>query len=281
VTSAATPTRLAFPITPSGASSILDLWTEPSQRVVGNALWISFESDPAVVREFVPEPLELDGSGLVYLYAFDGYGYTDRNTTEFVSAERINFTEAMFWIPCTLNGEPYAYKPFTWVNRDFLAYYGRLLGMPQKWGKVQMTPLHPADPIYNEPHEGVRIALSVENVGLVLRAYVDLGEPADQMPVPMGDDESPGFVGHRHFYDVVTGDLAIDDLVVHWAHGMKLGPIWRGDAWLQFYEAENEEAIRFQPQRMVGGWYVTISFSHDSGPGRRPEVLHDFKAAGR
>ena len=272
------PSGLVFPLTPKGASSILDLWTQESHRVVGNALWIAVESDPEVVREYVPEPLELDGSGLVYIYAFDACGYTDRNLTEFVSPERVSFTEAMFWIPCTLNEEFYIYTPFTWVNRDFVEYFGRLLGMPQKTGNVQMTRFHPADPVYDGPHEGVRVCLSVEKIGLVLRGYIDLQRREEKMPFRMEDDYCPRFVGRRHFYDVVKGRPAIDDIVVHWSEGLRLGPIWGGDAWLQFYDAENEEAIRFQPKRVLGGWFTTISFSHDTGPAHPPEVLHDYLA---
>ena len=47
--------------------------------------------------------------------------------------------------------------PFSWVNRDWLAYLGRHGGMPHKIAKVQMTRFTPADPVYYAPHEGVRL----------------------------------------------------------------------------------------------------------------------------
>jgi preprotein translocase subunit Sec61beta len=276
-----TPAGLAFPVTPSGESSLLNLWTDPSQRVVGDALWIGFEADPDVVREFTPAPLEPDSSGLLYLYAFNGFAFSDRNLSEFVSPERVNFTETMFWVPCTCNGEFYIYTPFTWTNRDYLAYFGRLLGMPQKWGKVQMTPFHPGDPLYSEPHEGVRVCISVENVGLVVRGYLDIRRGNDRMPFRMENDYCPKFAGRRHFFDIVRGEPAVDDLVVHWATGLNMGPVWAGDAWLRFYEAENEEAIRFQPRRVLGGWFVRQSFTHAASEGHPFEVLHDYLAASK
>jgi Acetoacetate decarboxylase (ADC) len=270
------PASLAFPLSANGKSNLLDLWTAPSHRVVGDALWVGFEAEPEVVREFMPEPLEPDPSGLVYVYAFNGYGFTDRSATEFVSPERVNFTECMFWVPCTYEGKFYIYTPFTWTNRDYLAYFGRLLGMPQKLGKVQMTPFHPGDPVYDEPHEGLRICFSVENVGLVLRGYVDLERRDLEMPFRMTNDYCPRFVGRRHFYDIVKQRPAVDDLVVHWSDGLNMGSVFGGDAWLQFYEAENEEAIRFQPRRMLGGWFVRQSFRHAPAAGHPFEVLYDY-----
>jgi Acetoacetate decarboxylase (ADC) len=267
--------RIAFPVTPSGKASLVDLWTESSHRVAGEAVWIGFETDPAVVREFVPEPLEVDDSGLVYLYAFDAVGYTDRSLTEFVSPERVTFAECMIWIPCTWKGERYIFAPFSWTNREFLAYFGRLLGMPQKLGKVQMSRFHPADPVFNEPHEGIRVAVSVENLGLVLRAYLDLKRQDDGMPLLTANGFLPE-VAHRNFYDVVNGRSAIDDLIVHWSDGLTPGPIWAGDAWLRFYEAENEEVIRFQPSRVVGGWFSTLAFRQPTANGHPPAVLYDF-----
>ncbi len=270
------PAKIAFPITPSGASSLLDVWTEPTHRVVGQSLWIAFECDPDVVREYVPEPLELDGSGLVYLYAFDALGYSDRSLTEFVSPARVSFAETMFWIPCTWQGARYTYTPFTWTNRDFLAYFGRLLGMPQKVGRIEMSRFHPAEPTFNEPHEGVRIALSVEKIGLVLRAYVDLQSRVDEMPMLIDNHGFLPQIGRRHFYDVVKSRMTVDDLVVHFSGRVTPGPIWAGDAWLRFYEAENEEAIRFQPTKVVGAWAMSLSFVQPTGIGHPPQVLFDF-----
>ena len=47
-----------YPITPSGKASFLDVVTEPSHRISGDMTVIAFDADPAVVREFTPEPLE-------------------------------------------------------------------------------------------------------------------------------------------------------------------------------------------------------------------------------
>jgi len=163
-----------YPITPKAHTSLLDLVTEPSHRIAGDMLTVAFEADPEVVRAFVPEPIELDGSGLCYLRFFDTWVYTDRQLTEFVSAERVNFGEAFFWIPCMVDGELYHYMPFSWVNRDWLAYVGRAAGQPHKLAKVQMTRFHPADSVYYGPHAGVRLTFTVDCIGRVLQGTLDL-----------------------------------------------------------------------------------------------------------
>lgn len=264
-----------YPRTPAGKASLLDLATESTHRIVGDHTGILFEADPDVVREYVPEPLELDGSGRVFLKNFGGWVYTDRQSTEFVSEERINYTESFFWIPCTHKGEIYYYMPFSWVNRDWLAYLGRAAGMPHKIADVQVTQFHPSDPVYNGPREGVRICISVNNVGLVLRAYVDLKRPirGEELPFRIGHGECPKYVGHRYVYDVVEDKPALNDLVVHWGDDLELDDVWAGEAGVTFYDAENEEVLSFQPKRVVGGWWYRQIFNHGTS---RSQVLHRF-----
>ena len=60
-----------YPLTPHGRASLLELPTEPTHRVAGDMMVIAFEADPDVVRSYVPEPLELDGSGLIYLRTYN------------------------------------------------------------------------------------------------------------------------------------------------------------------------------------------------------------------
>ena len=202
--------------------------------------------------------------------------YSERNSTEFISPERVNFTESFFWIPCDFEGERLHYMLYSWVNRDWLAYLGRQVGQPHKLAKVQMTRFHASDPVYNGPAEGVRVCASVENVGLVNRTHLDLKricEP-EELPFPMlRGGPSPRYCGHRYVYDVVEDRPALNDLVVHWGDHRTVGTIWSGEPSLTFYEAENEEVLPFQPRRMVGGWWYTVRFDHSTSP---PKVIHRF-----
>jgi acetoacetate decarboxylase len=264
---------IMYPRTPSGATSLLDLTTEPTQRNAGDVLLIAFDADPEIVRAYVPDPLELDGSGRVYLHSYERNGFSERSSKEFISPERNNFTESFFYVPCTYKGEPFLYLLYSWVNRDWLAYLGRHIGQPHKLAKVQMTRFHPAHPVYYGPHDGVRICISVECVGTVLRGYVDLKREVENLPFTWTNEYHPRLVGWRYVWDVCAGKPALNDLVVHWADNHQMGPIWEGNAWLKFFDAENEEVLPFQPLRVVGGWWFTLVFDHQDSP---PYVLHKF-----
>jgi len=269
-------TRFMYPITPSGRTSLLEIATNPTHRIAGDSLIIGFEADPAVVREFVPEPLELDGSGLIYLWTYDGWFYADSYATEEVAMERMNFTESFFWIPCDYRGERYHYMLFSWTTRDWLAYLGRAIGQPHKIGKVQMTRFHPAERVYHGPGPDVRVTVNVECVGEVLRAHCDLERRVDpgETPFRISDDYCPRFLGHRFFWDACEDRPAVNDLVCHWGDAMTLGEIWSGPADLRFLAAENEEVLPFQPRRVLGGWWFTLRFDHKQST---PYVVHRFE----
>ena len=266
-----------YPLTPSTKASLLSLMTEPSHRIAGNHMVVAFEADPDVVREFVPEPLELDGSGLVYLRTFEGFVYTDRNATEFVSNERIEFCENFFWIPCDFQGERYHYMTYSWVNRDWLAFLGRHGGQPHKIADVQMTQFHPADTLYNAPQAGTRVCVSVNCVGQVLRAHVDLEREVklDDTPLPYRTGQpAPKYLGRRYFWGICEDRPLVDDLVAHWGDNIEIETAWTGPADVTFFDAENEEVLPFTPRRVLGGWFFPMRFDHSASP---PQVIHTYE----
>jgi acetoacetate decarboxylase len=266
---------LMWPQSPRGIASLMDINTESTLVSTADNLIIGWETDPEVVREYVPEPLEVDGTGRMYLITCDRWGFSSRSAKEFVSAERANQTESFFCMPCTYKGEEYVWNPFSWGNRDWLAIAGRQIGLPHKWAKVQMTRFHPFHPTYKGPHKGARICVTVENVGLVLRATADLKRKATQkdMPWHWTNAFAPRFIGHRYVYDSCKGKPVLNDLVVHIADNCELSQIWYGDGWVKFYEAENEEVEQFQPKRMIGAWWYSIHYNHQITP---PYVIHDY-----
>jgi hypothetical protein len=264
-----------YPITGTGKAGFLDLNNDPSHRYAGDEFLLAFEADPAVVREYVPEPLELDGSGLCFLWSGDQYLFTDRQSSEFITPERSHFAESMFWIPCDYEGERYYFMAYSYVNREWLAFLGRGAGVPHKVANVQQTRFHPSDPVYYGPHEGVRVCVTVENIGLVLRAYMDFERtiPPSEMPFPINEEYCPRFLGHRYVYDVASGRPILNDLCAHWGDTWELGEIWTGSAGLTFYDAENEEVLPFQPRRVLGGYWFRLRWGHR---GTQPKVIYQF-----
>jgi acetoacetate decarboxylase len=274
-TSVAREHAMPYPVTARGGATLASHFSDPSHRLAGNMIVVDFDADPAVVREYVPQPLELDGSGRVYLWTYDGWVYSDRTSTEFVSENRANYAETFFMIPCTFEGELYHYMLYSWVTRDWLAYRGRRLGMPHKVADVQVTRFHPSEPLYHGPGANVRVCVAVECTGLVLRQYVDLQRESNtsELPFPMSNTYCPRFLGWRHYHDVVEDRPALNDLVRHWGDDLDLGPVWTGPAGLEFFDAENEEVLPFQPVRIRAGWFFTLFFRHTES---KPEVLYRY-----
>ncbi len=62
----------------------------------------------------------------------------------------MQYIETFFGIPCDYEGERYHYMLYSWVNRDWLAYLGRAVGMLHKIAKVQMTWAGDADVIVHD-----------------------------------------------------------------------------------------------------------------------------------
>jgi hypothetical protein len=269
---------LMWPQSPRGKASLMDLNSEPDLTISDDYMTIGWETDPDVIREYVPEPLEVDRSGRIFLKAVARNSDFGRRSTEFISAERLTHNEVFITIPCTYKGAQYMFMPFSWGTRDWLAQAGRMVGLPHKWARVQMTTFHPFAPRYNGPHEGARVCVSVENVGLVMRAYADLKRvvPVEEAPPfarTASKNESFGLIGHRYVWDPCKRRPALNDLVVHHGDKVDRGPIWEGDAWLSFYDAENEEVMQFQPKRVIGAWWMYIRFNHSLTP---PYVLHEY-----
>jgi hypothetical protein len=138
--------------------------------------------------------------------------------------------------------------------------------------KVQMTGFHPAARVYSGPHEGIRVCASVENVGLVLRAQVDLEREVTREECPFDFRTTYGLC-HRYIWDSVERKPLRDDLLSIKGDNMTIGPIWGGPANIEFFDAEAEDVLQFQPRRMVGGWFWTMRFDHSDTP---PSIVYSY-----
>ncbi|WP_077610976.1 acetoacetate decarboxylase [Clostridium sp. Marseille-P2415] len=86
---------------------------------------ICYESDPALIRQAVPEPLKPDGSNTV-LYEWikmpDSSGFG-------------SYEESGIVIPCTFDGEPCNFTAQMYLNNGPAILGGReIWGFPKKWG---------------------------------------------------------------------------------------------------------------------------------------------------
>lgn len=272
---------LTLPPSPRGVASLMDLNTEPDFRAADDVLVVGWETDPAVTREYVPEPLEVDDSGVMYLMTVTRCGYVGRTRAEFISPERLTQRESFLKIPCSYRGQQYVFRSFSWGDRDRLVTAGRQVGLFHKFGRIQMTQFHPFHPTWNGPHEGARICVSVENIGTVLRAYGDLRRPVgpdEELPSGVAPAETVPNVGLRYVFDSCRGRPALNDLVVDQVTSTReTRDMWTGEGWIHFYEAENEEVQQFEPRRMLGAWWWRMRRRRGIGrAGGRPRVIHEF-----
>jgi hypothetical protein len=141
-----------------------------------------------------------------------------------------------------------------------------------------MTRFHPSDRLYHGPGPDRRVSVSVDCVGPVLRAHVDLEREwsVDETPLPYGKGlEPPRYLGRRFMWDITRDRPKVDDLVAHWGDSIEMESWWGGPAEIEFFESENEEVAAFAPARVLGGWWSTLYFDHGSST---PEVIYDYLA---
>ena len=266
----------AFPVTPSADASLMALTTHESHRYAGDHLIVGFEADPAVVREYVPEPLEVDDSGLVFLWSAHNYLYTSEpGLVRQPLAQRV--PGVVLLDPGLVRGRDVLLHALLVVQPRLAVAAGARERDAAQAGLGADDPLRPTGHEVLGPARGVRLNVLVENHGTVLRASCTLDRQIsrEELPFRVSDDYCPRFVGRRHHYDSARREVVIDDLCAHWGTEMALGEISTGPAELRFGEAENEEVLPFQPRRVLGGWWFDLAWAHSEPP----TVIHDYLAS--
>jgi hypothetical protein len=165
---------------------------------------------------------------------------------------------------------------FAFVNRDWMAYAGRMAGRSYKLAKVALMRFHPADTVYDGPREGIRISFDVETVGLAMRGYIDLQRPLAAPGIPRivdGDGSRPMLLGRRFNWDKVADRPLVDDLLGANISEQLVGAVWEGAPSLTFCAAEGDDLLPFTPASMIGGWWHASSLA---GATTQYESVHSF-----
>lgn len=91
---------------------------------------ITYESDPAAIRQAVPEPLQPDGSNTV---SYEWINMPD-------SSGLGSYEESGIVIPCTFQGEPCNFVAQMYLNNAPAILGGReIWGFPKKWASPRLT----------------------------------------------------------------------------------------------------------------------------------------------
>lgn len=103
----------------------------PPCRFINREFFIvTYESDPAAIRQAVPEPLEPDGSNTV---SYEWIKMPD-------SSGLGSYEESGIVIPCTFHGEPCNFVAQMYLDNAPAILGGReIWGFPKKWAKPRLS----------------------------------------------------------------------------------------------------------------------------------------------
>ncbi|SFN30008.1 Acetoacetate decarboxylase [Streptomyces sp. cf124] len=248
------------PKTASGASSLIP---SPPWHYSGDLLTIEYRTDPARVRELLPEPLELadEDPGAVALIWAD-WQSCSASGTELLDPVRSQYKEAFAVVRCRYKGRTFSRCVYIWVDKDFAIARGLHQGYPKKLGSIHQTRPHPYGPaprISAGARFGATLAAADRRLA---QAVVTLREPA----------ETNGFVNahpmahHRWLPSIEAGKgLALDELIETGAASFEAGQPWVGEAELELFEAPTEELARLEVREPIAAYYRQVGVVWDGG----------------
>ncbi|MEU0174811.1 acetoacetate decarboxylase family protein [Streptomyces massasporeus] len=248
------------PKTATGTSSLIPA---PPWRYSGDLLTVEYRTDPARVRELLPEPLALadEDPGAVALIWAD-WQSCSASGEELLDPVRAQYKEAFAVVRCRFRGQTYSRCVHIWVDKDFAIARGLHQGYPKKLGSIHQTRPHPYGPA-PRIEAGARFGATLAAADRRLaQAVVTLREPS----------ESGGFVNahpmahHRWLPSIEKGKgLALDELIESGAASFEGGQPWVGDAELDLFEAPTEELARLEIREPIAAYYRQVGVVWDGG----------------
>ena len=248
------------PKTATGRSSLIPA---PPWLYSGDLLTVEYRTDPARVRELLPEPLEpaAEDPGAVALIWADWQSCSE-SKEELLDPVRAQYKEAFVVVRCSYRGRTYSRCVYIWVDKDFAIARGLHQGYPKKLGSIHLTRPHPYGPAPRiEPGARFGATLAAADRRLA-QAVVTLREPS----------ETNGFVNahpmahHRWLPSIETGKgLALDELIESGAASFEAGPAWSGDADFELFDAPTEELARLEVREPIGAYYRQVGVVWNGG----------------
>ncbi|MGD9484928.1 acetoacetate decarboxylase family protein [Streptomyces sp. TRM70308] len=248
------------PKTATGRSSLIP---PPPWHYSGDLITIEYRTDPARVRELLPEPLEPaeEDPGAVALVWAD-WQSCGASGEELLDPVRAQYKEAFAVVRCSHRGRVYSRCVHIWVDKDFALARGLHQGYPKKLGSIHQTRPHPHGPaprLAAGARFGATLAAGDRRLA---QAVVELREPS----------ATGGFVNghpmahHRWLPSIEKGGgLALDELVESGAAAFEAGPAWAADAELELFEAPNEELARLEIREPIAAYYRQVGVVWDGG----------------
>ncbi|GAA0921326.1 MULTISPECIES: acetoacetate decarboxylase family protein [Streptomyces violaceusniger group] len=248
------------PRTATGAASLIPA---PPWHYSGDLLTIEYRTDPARVRELLPEPLEPaeEDPGAVALIWADWQSCA-AGGRELLDPVLSQYKETFAVVRCTYRGRTYSRCVYIWVDKDFAIARGLHQGYPKKLGSIHQTRPHPYGPAPRvEPGARFGATLAAADRRLA-QVVVTLREPSG----------TGGFVNghpmahHRRLPSIENGKgLALDELIESGAASFEGGQPWVGDAELELFDSPTEELARLEVREPIAAYYRQVGVVWNGG----------------
>lgn len=211
---------------------------------------VSYESDPDLIREAVPEPLVPDGSNLVL------YEWIKMPDSSGLGA----YEESGIVIPCTFNGEPCNFTAQMYLNNGPAILAGReIWGFPKKWGqphlRVEDTETLTGTLIYNN----ILVAMGTMPFKYNILDKKAVAQNLGKMQVNL------------KLIPDADGSLKIAQLVAYNLENILVKEAWSGPARLHLIPHVNAPVADLPVRACMGGTHITSDLTLPYG-----RVIYDY-----
>ncbi len=255
-----------YPKTPLGKAGVIP---HPPWHYSGQLLTIEYRTDPSIVRQYLPDSVELadeDPGALALIWAdWQSCGDDFREQLDPIHSQ---YLETFLVARCKYQGETYSRCIFIWVDKDFAIARGVHQGYPKKLGSMHIT----------RPVRVGKLGPRMENGTLVPGGKIGatlaaadrrLAEAVFQVE---GPSEHTGFVNalpmlhHRWMPRIESdGQASMDEVVTMRGYDAELGPAVKGSATLQMFSSPWEELDALAPKEIIGGYWREVAVSWRGG----------------
>ena len=208
---------------------------------------VYFRSDPAIVREHLPEPLEPDPEGLAVAFSIK---------VPFCSSYG-PFNEAGLSLRCLFRDRMAFFNSHLYLDNVAAICAGReRWGAPKEYGEVEIGTR--GNLVYSRTlKEGVPI----------MTLTSDIREPATS------DEISPGFASYRlKLIPRADGPgAAIKQIVNAAPKDMQTKLLFKGDGMIEFGSTANSDLAPFRPIEILEAYYQVATYTEVYG-----EVVYDY-----
>lgn len=212
---------------------------------------IAYKSDPAAIRQAVPEPLVPDPEGIVYyewIRMPDSSGFGD-------------YTESGVVIPCTFNGEPCNFTSQMYLDDEAPIAAGReIWGFPKKFG-------NPTLKVESDTLTGT-LFYAGQQVAMGTMTYKHEAQTRD---IRKSAAALSKLQVNLKIIPDVTGKPAIAQLVGYNLTDIEIKGSWTGNARLHLIPHANAPVADFPVHRVIGGRHFIANLTLPYG-----RVLHDY-----